>query len=582
MRRGRRKTVLVAILAMTASMIPLTALPAGAVSTPEVVATGLNSPYKLAESSEGAIYVAESGSGGETCTTVVGPEGEEIEACAGTTGSVTMIDGTTQTRLVTGLPSVDLAGEIIGPSAVAFDDSDQLHILVGLGGNSTARTQYGDDRFGTLLEHSDGSTSVVADLVAYEEASDPDAGLPGTVAPDSNPFGLTFDGSEALVADAGGNTLLRVDNGDVALEAVFGPRFVDPPAFLGIPGQIPMQAVPTAVQLDGEGEIHVSQLTGFPFPVGGANIYSVASNGVVGAALTGFTNIVDFDIAEDGTIYVLEFASNGLLSPEPAASLVQVRTDGTRKTLLHGGQLPVPGGVMVGSDGLVYLSVCTLCGPGQGMVWSVDPSIASDPNTADACDPELVPGTGFADIASSGHREAIECAAWWGVVNGFSATEFGPTVEATRGQVASMIARAMTAAGEILPVDAPDAFPDDTGSAHEADINALAALGVINGYADGTFGPDDLVSRAELASLLARAYQAIAGSALPAGPDAFTDDNGSSHEADINAVAAAGWVNGVGGGKFAPSENATRGQFSSMITRMLSTLVGDGQATLPG
>jgi hypothetical protein len=582
MRRVRQKIGLVGVLALAASMIPIMAAPAGAVSAPEVVATGLNSPYKLAESGDGNVHVAESGSGGDTCTVVVGPDGEEIEACAGATGSVTMIDGDTQSRVVTGLPSVDLAGEVIGPTAVGFDSSDLLHVLVGLGGDEATRAQLGDDRFGTLLEITDGSATVVADLVEFEETSDPDAGLPGVEEPDSNPFGLTFDDTDALVADAGGNSLLRVDaSGNVELEAVFGPRFVDPPPFIPAPGQIPMQAVPTAVEVDAEGLIHVSQLTGFPFPVGEANIFSVNGNGVVAPALTGFTNIIDFDIAEDGTIYVLEFASNGLLSAEPAPALVEVRPDGTRKTLLYGDELPVPGGVLAGSDGMVYLSVCTLCGAGQGMVWMLDTSVASDPNTSAACDPDVIPGTGFTDIAPSIHREAIECAAHWGVVNGFSATTFGPTVPATRGQVASMLTRAIFASGAALPVDPPDAFPDDDGSGHEGDINALADLGVINGYADGTYRPDNPVTRAEIASLLSRSYQLIAGVGLPAGPDAFTDDDGSVHEADINAVAAAGWVNGVGGGQYAPSENADRGQFSSMIARMLSTLVSEGQATPP-
>jgi hypothetical protein len=74
---------------------------------------------------------------------------------------------------------------------------------------------------------------------------------------------------------------------------------------------------------------------------------------------------------------------------------------------------------------------------------------------------------------------------------------------------------------------------------------------------------------------------AVAGTDLAAGINAFTDDTGSVHEADINAVAEAGWVNGVGGGLFNPDGSATRAQFSSIIARMLSTLVDDGLATLP-
>ena len=58
--------------------------------------------------------------------------------------------------------------------------------------------------------------------MAYEQENDPDG-----VEPDSNPFGLAFDGFDALVADAGGNALLRVTpTGDISVEAVFPERMV--------------------------------------------------------------------------------------------------------------------------------------------------------------------------------------------------------------------------------------------------------------------------------------------------------------------------------------------------------------------
>ena len=582
MSKKRRATGALVAMALAMSMIPLMALPAAAVSTPQVVATGLNGPYKLTQGPNG-IYVAEAGTGGETCITTTSPDGAEVQACSGTTGSVTLISTGGQSRPVTGLASVALGEEIIGAAAVDFDSSNRMHVAIGLGGNAATRDLLGIDELGTLLRIPDsGDPVIVADLVAFEEANDPDGELPGVEGPDSNPFGLAFDGTDALVADAGGNTLLRVkSDGTTTVEAVFAPMLVDPPPFIPAPGQIPMQAVPTAVEVDAQGDIHVANLTGFPFQVGAASVWSV-DGGVATAVETGFTNIIDLAVADDGTMYVLEFASNSLLAPEgPAASLVQVRTDGTRKTLLHGSELPVPGGVAVGDDGMVYLSVCTLCGPGQGMVWRIDPSVASDPATADACSPDDVPGSGFDDIAASGHREAIECAAWWGIVNGFTADTFGPTGEVTREQVASMIRRAISAAGVVLVQGAPDAFTDDDGSVHEADINVMAAAGVILGRGEGLFDPKANVSRAEVATLISRAYALITEADLAAGANAFTDDEGSVHETDINAVAAAGWVNGVGGGLFLPNGQATRAQFASMITRMLSTLVADGDATLP-
>ena len=589
MRRRSRLIAIVSTIAMVVALVPLLAMPAAAVSQPEPVATGLDAPWKLAEGPDGAMYVAEGGIGGTDCQMVTGPDGQEVEACTGASGAVTAIDADGQARVATGLPSVALGMEFLGPQGIAFDSLGRLHVVTGLGGDLAGRDAFGLDSLGSLIRiSSTGDATVVADLVAFEEAEDPDAGLPGTTGPDSNPYGLAFDGTDALVADAGGNSLIRVTaNGTMTLEALFPPTFVDPPPFIPAPGQIPMQAVPTSVEVDGD-RILVSQLTGFPFPLGGADIFAIEDVVVDGqsvtsvtTALDGFTNVIDMAIADDGTIYVLEFAATSLLDPAgPQAALVQVRTDGTRKVLLYGAELPVPGGVAVGSDGMVYVSVCTLCGPGQGMVWKVDPSVASDAATAAACDPDAVPGSGFADIASSTHRDAIHCAAWWGIVNGLSATAYGPADAITRGQVAAMIARTLVAAGFDIGGEA-DAFADDDGSVYEGDINALAAIGVITGRADGTVDAEANVSRAEVASLLARTYAAATGDDLAAGTDAFTDDDGSGHESDIDAVAAAGWVNGIGGGLFDPNGAATRAQFASMITRMRSTLVEDGVVAPP-
>src|SRR3546814_14332641 len=83
-----------------------------------------------------------------------------------------------------------------------------------------------------------------------------------------------------------------------------------------------------------------------------------------------------------------------------------------------------------------------------------------------------------------------------------------------------------------------------------------------------TFDPSAPVTRGQVASILARAYAVLAGSPLAAGDDSFTDDDGTTHEAAIDAVAAAGWVNGVDADTFNPHGHATRAQPSPMVARM--------------
>ena len=157
---------------------------------------------------------------------------------------------------------------------------------------------------------------------------------------------------------------------------------------------------------------------------------------------------------------------------------------------------------------------------------------------------------GFTDVSTSNvHKDAIDCLKALGITiggpNGAPADQYGPGQDVTRGQIATFLARLIAKAGVDLPTDPPDAFTDDDGNVHEDDINALVAAGVIEGLPDGSFGIGQSVRRDQMASLLARAYEYITGSPLPAGPDAFTDDDGNVHEDAINALAAAGIVQGT-------------------------------------
>lgn len=557
-------------------LLPLGVSPAGAVSAPEVVATGLNTPWKMTFGPDGGLYVAESGSAGdESCVSRTNPEtGEEQQACYGATGSITRIGDGTVERVVTGLPSVGGEGEASGPVDVAFAPDGTMHVVGGLGGDEEYRDAFGDPRIGTVLKITEEGDEILSDLVAFEAENDPDADEPSSEGVDTNPFGIAFDGDDILAVDAGGNDVIRIaPDGTTTLEAVLSGGMAEAPPFIGAPPgtMIPYQSVPTAIDIHPDGTPIVGQLTGFPFPVGEADVLAV-EDGTVSVYEEGFTNVLDVDIAADGTMYVLEFADNGLLSEMPAPALVEVRPDGTRKYLLYGDELPAPGGVEVGPDGMVYVSVCTLCGPGNGMVWKLDPTVARDAAIADLCPPASYPGTGIPDIKGTVHREAIECLVALDVIAGYGDGTFGPNDPVTRAQAASLVARALQLAG--VPLDSSeDAFPDDDGSVHEDNINALAAYGIVTGRADGTYGPNQRVTRGQLASMFARAWEAATGEPLAPGQDVFGDDDGSVHEDNINAVAAAGWVLGVGEGTFAPNADATRGQFASMLARMLNDLL---------
>lgn len=169
-------------------------------------------------------------------------------------------------------------------------------------------------------------TSLVADLFAFEEAHDPD----GTGV-DSNPYSVTaLNSSEALVADAGANDLLRVDNqGNIEVVAVFPVEPVSTQnikELLGCPGSgadlcnlgdmMPAQPVPTSVVIGPDGYYYVGELKGFPAPAGESNIWKIspnASGAMCGSSPDcvkvfdgGFTSIIDMTFDKNGILYVAE------------------------------------------------------------------------------------------------------------------------------------------------------------------------------------------------------------------------------------------------------------------------------------
>ena len=132
----------------------------------------------------------------------------------------------------------------------------------------------------------------------------------------------------------------------------------------------------------------------------------------------------------------------------------------------------------------------------------------------------------------------------------------------TRGQFASLLVRAFPG---LVFDDAKDRFGDDDGSVHEAAVNALAAAGVISGCGPGSFCPAEELTRAQMATMLARALPGPG----PDSEDYFSDDDGSAHEAAVNALTAKGIVSGCGPGSFCPADPVRRDHAAAILARAL-------------
>jgi hypothetical protein len=338
-----------------------------------VVADGLDNPRGIGFGPDGALYVAESGSGGSgPC--IESPEGGK--SCFGRTGAVTRITKRSQHRILTGLPSTAEEGGVAasGPVDLGFSGWTGYLLVGNPGGGTATRKQLGPGaaRFGKLLKVDLHGIRAVADFPRFEEKHNPDKGAgaePGFEI-DSNPNGLLVGRRSQLVTDAGGNDLLKVDHkGRVSVVAVFPPRLVDaPPDIPNLPARIPMQAVPTSVVKGPDGAYYVGQLTGFPFPVGAANVWRVVPGHKPKVFAAGFTNIIDIAFDRHGRLYVLEIATNGLLSAGenelPQGRLVRVNRDGNRTTLAQEG-LNAPGGFVLG-HGAAYITNNSIL-PGAGL-----------------------------------------------------------------------------------------------------------------------------------------------------------------------------------------------------------------------
>ncbi|MBO2946037.1 S-layer homology domain-containing protein [Paenibacillus sp. F411] len=158
------------------------------------------------------------------------------------------------------------------------------------------------------------------------------------------------------------------------------------------------------------------------------------------------------------------------------------------------------------------------------------------------------------------------------IMNGISHTQFAPEQALTRSQYAAMLVRSLRLEGFEHAAAFTDVNPEQW---YAKELSAAVQAGIITGRPDGTFGPNEELTREEMTVMLMRAYaMQTKGTGAPGRALGFADREEVSPwaVAAVDAAYTAEMVNGRSNERFAPKEKATRAEGAQIISVMLEKL----------
>ncbi|MGB9834001.1 MAG: S-layer homology domain-containing protein [bacterium] len=166
----------------------------------------------------------------------------------------------------------------------------------------------------------------------------------------------------------------------------------------------------------------------------------------------------------------------------------------------------------------------------------------------------------FPDLDGHWAQDLISTLLEKGIISGYPDGTFKPDQPITRAEFSAILCRALG----ISPSESGSNFPDLQGHWAEKYVTPLVEKGFIKGYPDGTFGPDQLIKRSEIAAIMARAMT------LPPliGKPTFSDID-TTHWAFgfVEAAASKGLIKGYPNGTFRPENSATRAEACAIVAR---------------
>ncbi|WP_225442816.1 S-layer homology domain-containing protein [Paenibacillus lycopersici] len=173
----------------------------------------------------------------------------------------------------------------------------------------------------------------------------------------------------------------------------------------------------------------------------------------------------------------------------------------------------------------------------------------------------------FSDIQGHWAEASIKQAVSDGIVNGYQDGTFKPNQTVTRAEFAVMLINALKPQVEGTALTFTDAA--ENGAWAQKAIAQAVELGIIKGDVDGSFRPNAPITRAEMAVMLARALKLDVKSV-----DAteFADDQAIPAWAKgaVAEMEAQGIVQGKGANRFAPQDQATRAEAVTVLLKLLA------------